>query len=218
MECVKGAFKFISPLGNLKDKTCNKILFSPKGKFMVIIELGHFNSTVEFFDVDNFSTLNFEELFGCIEVKWDPSGRYLAIINNVTHQTEHSISLWSCFGRQLYRLLRDGLVSFEWRARPKISISSESERQISKEIKIYSKKYEKEDQIMFQKKIQQVIQRRKILQRKFENWMDGKIYFSSERKKEIQIKHPGFFEDRNEKSINIFRIEELVERKEKEIS
>lgn len=58
MEDMKGGVKTIKPLGSLKGKPCSRVFWSPKGKNLVLAGMGSLNGILEFFNVDEFVTMN----------------------------------------------------------------------------------------------------------------------------------------------------------------
>merc|ERR1712113_47600 len=145
MKDIKGNLKGDKSFNKLESKICNQILWSPKGKDLVIANVGLSNGTLEFLNLDTFSVRGRLENLKYNALAWDPSGRYLAIF---TSQIDPGYSIFSINGTLLYKVQRDGLEMFKWRPRPESLLKPEHERQILKELKQFTKNYEEKDKII----------------------------------------------------------------------
>ncbi|KAK9104761.1 hypothetical protein Scep_021605 [Stephania cephalantha] len=154
----------ISKLTTLKGKQANALFWSPAGRFILLAGLKGFNGQLEFYDVDELRTMATEEHFMATNVEWDPTGRYVATSVTSVHEMENGFNIWSFYGKQLYRILRDHFCQFTWRARPPSLLSAEKEEEIAKNLKKYSKKYEAEDQDVSMLLSKQDKEKRRMLQ------------------------------------------------------
>jgi translation initiation factor 3 subunit B len=170
MEDLYRGNKLTKPLVTLENKSCHRIYWSPKGKNLVLMGFGPLNGVLEFFNVDEVSTFNIGEHFNCTDVLWDPTGRYVATITDSTQQLEHGYTIWSFSGKQLYKVLRDGLQTFIWRPRPVTLLNPEQDRQIHKGIKQLSRKFEEQDQESLRTAVQKIARGREDSRMEYEGW------------------------------------------------
>lgn len=89
--------------GSLKDKHCNAVYWSPKGKNIILAGLKTMNGQLEFFNVDLFETMGQAEHFMTSDIEWDPAGLVVATSVTAIHQMENGFNMWTFQGRNLYR-------------------------------------------------------------------------------------------------------------------
>merc|ERR1719281_1864225 len=99
--------------------------------------------------------LHRDEHFMLTNVEWDPSSRY--VITAVTqpmrdegsgfkYQMEAGYAIWTFQGRQLCKFAKDKLFSATWRPHPPSLLSADKQRNIKKNIKTFSKRYDALDE------------------------------------------------------------------------
>jgi len=82
----------------------------------------------------------------CSDIEWDPTGRFVATsVSHWRHQMENGFTMWSSHGRELYHEKKDKFYQLLWRPRPPSLLSEAKEKEIRKNLRTYSKKYEEED-------------------------------------------------------------------------
>lgn len=100
---------------------------------------------------NKFEVLYKDEHFMLTDVSWDPSSRYVLTavtqpikdqIGAFKYQMEAGFSIWTFQGRALYKCQKEKLWNIEWRPHPPSILPPEKERDIRKNLKQYSKKYD----------------------------------------------------------------------------
>lgn len=153
---VQGGWKVVKTFDK---KSSTSIYWSPKGRFTVITNFGApgvSQPTLEFYDFENdtdkadkdastqqrVTLVKTGEYFNTVDMEWDPSGRYVA--------------LWSTKGQAGYKILNfSGDLIFEqsadyfrgltWRPRPASVLTAKERRNVLKNLKSYSAKFDEED-------------------------------------------------------------------------
>merc|ERR1740138_807867 len=101
---------------------------------------------LEWVDANQAQTIGEAEHFMCSDIEWDPTGRFVATsVSHWRHQMEHGYIMWSSHGRELSHEKKDKFYQFLWRPRPPSLLSEVKEKDIRKNLRNYSKKYEEED-------------------------------------------------------------------------
>ncbi|KAE9548703.1 hypothetical protein FO519_008085 [Halicephalobus sp. NKZ332] len=105
------------------------------------------------------SSMNFGE--------WDPTGRYFVTASVGHNRFETGYRIHTFQGRELYKKSLDGLTRFKWRPRPHIVIPEVKVREIKKNLKVLSKKFEDEDRKEQDKASKELIEQRRKLMDEF---------------------------------------------------
>jgi len=148
-------FKLIE---TFEKKTTNSVLWSPRGRHLVLATLRTQNiCDLEFWDLDfetsdnkkdptKFQLLATVEHYGVTDAEWDPTGRYfLTSASAWRHSLDNGYILWDFKGTKLYSQNIERLFQVLWRPRPKSLLSEEQKRKIRKNLAQYSKGIEAED-------------------------------------------------------------------------
>lgn len=158
----KGDF---TPFKVLEGKVCNTLIWSPRGRNVVLATVGSPTKfDIEFLDVDFtlddtpgkvkdvenrgdlVQSLATGEHYGITDIAWDPSGRYLASWASSWNSTpEPGFMLWDFKGQNLGHQGQDKFKQFLWRPRPPTLLSKADRRKIRKDLKEYSRVFEEED-------------------------------------------------------------------------
>ena len=142
-----GAIAGVHHLHTMPSRTVSSLHWSPTGRFLLLAGLksGH-NGKLEWWDTDTMQVVGASEHFMASEVEWDPTGRYVATSVTAINQMENGCMIWSFSGQPLAKLSRDRFFQFSWRPRPPCMLSDEKVKDVMKNLKKYSKKYEEEDE------------------------------------------------------------------------
>ena len=157
----KGDF---TPIKHLEGKVANTLMWSPRGRHIVLATMGSPTKfDIEFWDLDftlddsaakresaepgaNVQLLATGEHYGITDMAWDPSGRYLASSASSWRSTpEPGYNLWSFSGQLLNHSAQDKFKQFLWRPRPKTLLSREQQKKIRRELKEYSRQFDEDD-------------------------------------------------------------------------
>merc|ERR1712054_151539 len=116
---------------------------------MGIILLANLSGTagnLEWVDVNQTQTIGEAEHFMCSDIEWDPTGRFVATsVSHWRHQMENGYHMWTSHGRELRHDKKEKFFQLLWRPRPPSKLSEAKEKEIRKNLRLYSKKYEEED-------------------------------------------------------------------------
>ena len=91
-------------------------------------------------------TIGEAEHFMCSDIEWDPTGRFDATsVSHCRHQMENGYNIWTSQGRQLKHQRQDKFYQLLWRPRPPSLLSVAQEKDVRKNLRSFSAKYEAED-------------------------------------------------------------------------
>ncbi|RLM87570.1 eukaryotic translation initiation factor 3 subunit B-like [Panicum miliaceum] len=161
----------VSKLTTLKSKEANALYWCPTGHFILIAGLKGFTGKLEFYNVDELETMATGEHFMATDIKWDPTGRYVATVVTAVHEMENGLQIWSFSGKLLYKLSKDHLYQFSWRPRPPALLAPEKEEEITRNLKKYSKKYVQEDRDASNQMTEQERVKRTQLEEEWAAWV-----------------------------------------------
>ncbi|CEM02104.1 unnamed protein product [Vitrella brassicaformis CCMP3155] len=136
----------------------NQVYWSPLGTHFVLASLGS-DGTLLFGNLSadgKPDIVHKDEHFMVNEVMWDPTGRY--VITAVTvpmvsggasawrYNMEAGFAIWSFQGRLQYKAQKERLYHVAWRPRPPALVSPEKIDEVKKNLKEYSKNYDRIDE------------------------------------------------------------------------
>ncbi|CAG9463948.1 unnamed protein product [Pedinophyceae sp. YPF-701] len=205
-------------VGTLKNKTVSHPVWSPQGKNILLAGLGTMgNGQLEFFNVEEMQTMNLAEHFMCTDLLWDPTGRYLcSLVDCKMNQMESGLTIWSFSGRELYREPREALLQFQWRPRPPTLLSAEEEKQVQKDLRKYTKKFELEDQALLMQASDEVMRRRKAQEDEFLEWHATKQPLLDKVKEFVRAQFPHWLVE-GEHTVETVTREEIISVKEETV-
>jgi len=170
-EIKKGKVELI---GQLERKSASHIFWSPRGQFVVLatIDQQHRKSgLLQFVDTSDMSVMHQGEHHGASYVDWDPTGRY--VVSTATHwlvMDDSKSIIWSFQGRQLRKIEIEGLSQTMWRPRPPTLLSADNIKEIKRNLKTYSKDFEKEDRLMKSRVSKEILDKRRQMMFDFEEF------------------------------------------------
>jgi len=130
----------------LEKKSCSGLWWSPVGSIILLGNLKGTAGQLEWIDVNQQQTIGEAEHFMCSNLEWDPTGRYVASsVSHWKHQMENGYHMWTSHGRELRHEKKEKFYQLLWRPRPPSLLSEAKEKEINKNLRLYSKKYEEED-------------------------------------------------------------------------
>eukprot|EP00889_Picochlorum_renovo_P000978 jgi/Picre1/28008/NNA_000969.t1 len=116
-----GALGGVHHIHTVHNRSVSSLHWSPKGRFLLLAGLKQ-NGKLEWWDThDEVSVVGAGEHLMATEVAWDPSGRYVVTSVTAVNQMENG-------------------------TRPECLLSKEKQKEISKNLKKYSKRFEEEDE------------------------------------------------------------------------
>jgi len=162
----------IRALKTLEKRQATHLFWAPTGSFILLAGLratdgGH----LEFYNVNDLETMASEDHFGCNQIAWDPTGRFVCTFVSVwSHQQmENGYNIWSFQGKLIHKVLKDRFCQFLWRPRPPTLLSKEKEEYIKQHIKEYSVRFVKEELEEKNKVLRELEEKRNKLIQQFEN-------------------------------------------------
>ncbi|CAL5063621.1 unnamed protein product [Urochloa decumbens] len=201
----------VSKLTTLKSKEANALCWCPTGHFIIIAGLKGFSGKLEFYNVDELETMAIREHFTATDIKWDPSGRYVASVATAVHGMENGFQIWSFKGNPLYNLSKDHLYQFIWRPKPPTLLTPEKEEEITKNLKKYSKKYEEEDRHTANKMTEQERTKRTQLEEEWASWVaKWKQLHEEERARRMELRDGEASDEEEEYESKEVEVEEVV--------
>ena len=141
--------RFDSPSQSLPPESSLSTLVStsnPPTGILLLANLKGTSGQLEWIDVNVNQTIGEAEHFMCSDIQWDPTGRYVATsVSHWRHQMENGWQMWSSHGRNLGHCKKDKFFQCLWRPRPPSLLSDAKEKEVRKNLREYSKRYEEED-------------------------------------------------------------------------
>ena len=111
----------------------------------------------------------------CSDIEWDATGRYVATaVSHWRHQMENGYNIWTSQGRQVAHVRQDKFYQFLWRPRPPSLLPEAKEKEIRRNLRDYSKRYEKEDAILRMSLQGDMLKQRQQKHRMFEEFLRAK--------------------------------------------
>lgn len=182
MKDSKSSTRGVVLLHTMPNKQCTSLHWSPSGRFLLLAGLsaGH-NGVLEFWDAEEMALLSAGEHFMAQEVEWDPTGRYVATIVNAAAAMENGFQVWSFSGQPLYKTPHDRFFQLIWRPRPPSQLPEERQREIVKNLRKYSKRYEEEDEALLAQADTEFVGERERQLTEWRSWLASKQAYAQER-------------------------------------
>ncbi|GME79116.1 unnamed protein product [Ambrosiozyma monospora] len=175
----------------MPEKYSNDLLFSPKGRFIVVSTIKPIGSVLEFYDLDfdgekpkdqsskvssNLKLIRTQEQNGLSALKWDPSGRFVAAWSSAwKHKIENGYKIYDQVGQLIREELVDGFKDFNWRPRPASLLSASDRKKVRKNLKEYSVQFDEIDTMEEDAEQREIILKRKSLLSEWTSWRESVI-------------------------------------------
>merc|ERR1719189_3135274 len=171
-------------------KTANHIFWAPTGQFVVLAGLRTMNGVLEFIDTSDFTSMNSGEHFMCTDIEWDPTGRY--VMTGVSwwgHKVDNAYWVWSFQGKLLKRFQTDKFCQFLWRPRPPCFLAKEQIKEIKKNLKNYSKKFDDDDKMKIREISKELLEKRQNARSHFDTYRSKKTgEFKDQKDRRLQLR------------------------------
>lgn len=131
---------------SLERKQLTRWAWSPRGEYFVLAGLDSTAAFLEFWTASDLQCLGVKEHFMATDLEWDPSGRFVSSwVSYWRHQMENGFMLWDLKGDLVSKQNQPRFTAFAWRPRPRSLLSRPQIKEIKKNMKTLSLKYEAED-------------------------------------------------------------------------
>lgn len=141
---------------DLPSNSFNELFWAPDGQYFVCCAIGHGDLLFGGLTPDNKLEILFkDEHFMLTDVQWDPSSRYVITavsqpiqneMGGFKYSMEAGYMIWTFQGRKLYQQQKEKLWQIAWRPHPPSLLPANTQADIRKNIKHFSKKYDALDE------------------------------------------------------------------------
>jgi translation initiation factor 3 subunit B len=136
----------VKSLRTVERKQLTRWSWSPRGNFFVLAGLDSTSAFLEFWSAEEGICMSTKEHFMATDMEWDPSGRFVASwVSYWRHQMENGFMLWDFRGELVTKQMQPRFTAFAWRPRPASLLSKDQVRDIRKNLKTLSVRFEQED-------------------------------------------------------------------------
>lgn len=153
-EVGKEKIELLPPAFILPSANFNTVYWAPEGQYFVAAANNNGGGDLLFGSLTPEGKLELthkDEHFMLTDVQWDPSSRYVITavtqpmreeVGSFKYQMEAGYAIWTFQGRQIFRKQMEKLWHVSWRPHPPTLLSDGEHKDIRKNIKTYSKKYD----------------------------------------------------------------------------
>lgn len=143
---IPGKGESVQLLKSLERKQLTRWSWSPRGEYFVLAGLDSTSAFLEFWSCTDFSCLAVKDHFMATDLEWDPSGRFVSSwVSYWRHQIDNGFMLWDFKGDLISKQNQPRFTAFAWRPRPRTLLSKPQIKEIKKNMKTLSARYESED-------------------------------------------------------------------------
>ena len=119
----------------VENKTFNKMMWSPRGHDLVLLNTKLVSVTLEFWNADDGELVGTGEHFSMSDGCWDPSGRYFATyVSAERRQNDNGFIIWTFLGKIMHQAHVDRLTEFKWRPRIPSLLTANLEKEVKKRL------------------------------------------------------------------------------------
>merc|ERR1719229_2118020 len=171
-------------------KVANCLFWCPTGQFVILAGMRQMNGVLEFVDTADFTSMGGGEHFMCTDVEWDPTGRY--VMTGVSwwgHKVDNAYWLWNFQGKILKRSSVEKFCQLVWRPRPPTLLSKEQIKEIKKNLKNYSKKFDDDDKMKIREISKELLEKRQNARSHFDTYRSKKTgEFKDQKDRRLQLR------------------------------
>lgn len=210
----------------LKNRTCLQLSWSPSGQYCVLATSASKQQasgcSVEFVDVqsNDVVSLNKIEHEHMTDFEWDPTGRYfISYVSYWNYRLENAYMMWNFQGKSIQKVPFDRLYKVSWRPKPQSLLTAEQLKEIRKNLKHYSEKFNAADRIRETKASKELIEKRRKLMDDFGSFRTRSSKRYAEQKSQRLALRNGVDTDKlsNDKEEIEYTVQFLVESKKEEL-
>lgn len=214
----------------LKNRTCLQLSWSPAGQYCVLATSASKQSSAgcscEFVDVqqNDVVSLNKMEQEHMTDFEWDPTGRYFCTyISYWNYRSENTYLMFNFQGKQLSKVPFDKLYKLSWRPRPVTPLTAEQIKEVRKNLKQYSEKYNAADRLYLSRVSKELLDKRRKMFDEFSSYRNKAARrFNEQRVKRIALRDgqdtEADEEDEDDEDFIEYTVQFLVESKKEEVA
>eukprot|EP00127_Corallochytrium_limacisporum_P003623 Clim_evm11s151 gene=Clim_evmTU11s151 len=205
----------ITLLHTLEKKQLNHIFWSPKGQFVLLAGIRTMNGTLEFWDVDNLTSMAVEEHFMATDVEWDPTGRFVTTsVSQLRSKMENGFIIWTFQGNELQAKKFEKLWQVLWRPRPASLLNKDDVKKLKKNMKQYSQKFDRLDALAESHASKELIEKRRRLIEEYDAFRKAvEERRKSERQARIELRGGDLSDDEDDYVETEEVVETFIEKK-----
>ncbi|CAN6622878.1 eukaryotic translation initiation factor 3 subunit B [Trichomonascus vanleenenianus] len=178
---IQGTWKL---LNKLEKQSANAVHWSPRGRFVAIGNQNNASVKLDFYDFDhegekkedmpcNLHAVGSAEHYGMTNLQWDPSGRFVATWSSAwKHRVENGYKIWDFRGALLREDSMDHFNALAWRPRPESLLTKQKKKQVTKNLKQYSRQFDEEDAMEASEANRELILRRRRAIEEWKSWRE----------------------------------------------
>lgn len=182
----------------VKDKHSNTLIWSPKGRYVLIATISKTSGEIEFYDTlyeddkavnkkskETVKLMKTEKFGGMTNISWDPSGRFVAAWSSSwAHSIENGYRLYEFTGNMLRDESVDHFRELIWRPRPASLLGPEDIKKVKKNLREYSAQFDEADAMEADAATREaILNRRRLL----EEWRAYRAQYASQAKDESDV-------------------------------
>uniref|UniRef100_A0A1I8IC15 EIF2A domain-containing protein n=1 Tax=Macrostomum lignano TaxID=282301 RepID=A0A1I8IC15_9PLAT len=168
----------------LEKRNVNTISWSPIGQHVVLAGLRSANGGLEFIDTSDMKTTANQEHFGATDIEWDPTGRYVVTTVSFWHSRVLFARHFAVQAEQVGANLSVRLAT-----EAATLLSDEQIKNIKKNMKTYSRRFEKEDLQSSTRASKELLEKRARLNTEYEKWRAKLLEkFRGEKQKRLELR------------------------------
>lgn len=212
----------------LKNRTCLQLSWSPAGQYCVLATSASKQSpagcSCEFVDVqqNDVVSLNKMEQEHMTDFEWDPTGRYFCTyISYWNYRSENTYMMWNFQGKSLTKVPLDRLYKLSWRPRPVTPLTPEQIKEVRKNLKQYSEKYNAADRLYLSRVSKELLDKRRKMFDDFASFRHRTVRRYNElRNKRLELRNGQDTEstEKDEEDFIEYTVQFLVESKKEEVA
>lgn len=180
----------------LKNRTCLQLSWSPAGQYCVLATSASKQSaagcSVEFVDVQQNDAvpLNKMEQEHMTDFEWDPTGRYFVTYTSYwNYRSENTYLMFNFQGKSISKQPFDRLYKLSWRPRPVTPLTAEQLKEVRKNLKQYSEKYNAADRLYLSRVSKELLDKRRKMFDDFSNFRSrAEKRFNDQRKRRLELR------------------------------
>ncbi|CAN3362086.1 eukaryotic translation initiation factor 3 subunit B [Diutina catenulata] len=180
-------------LKQVKNKHSNTVVWSPKGRYVVIATILRNNGELDFYDTryeaddEPVKQLRVEKYTSMTNLSWDPSGRFIAAWSSQwMHNIDNGYHVYDFTGQQVRDETVEQFKEFIWRPRPASLLTDADREKVRANLQEYAAQFEEADAMEADAAVREaILARRKAL----EKWRAYRAKHAHKEKqhKEVQV-------------------------------